>query len=232
MKKPVLWITAAMFLIMSVEPVLAVYTVKRLSQIKDPKEAKAYTARMKRFDRKITALLKNVSQLADKIAAYNQPVFEARLTKKEREFYEMGDETPSTSPIMWNRVWAKDKTITLGAALKDKKFWAEFFKTSDPELVFVGDIRVGASAKIVESYFGESLANIGTAKGNTITITGPLSEETDFFEPTVSITCVNGVVTEIFYDITAGGLEQACLSESAVKFANTRAKEMGFSGIR
>lgn len=230
MKKFMLWVMVAVCVMMSVEPVSAAYTSERLSRITNRKEAKTYENKWMKFEDKISSLAKDVGKLADKIAMYNKHVFETKLTKKERQYYEWDNTKPSLSGTIWNRVWKKGNTIVFGGAGKDKKFTAYFFKTSDPELIFAGGIRVGASVKVLENYFGDTLTNIGTVKGNITTISGPM-QESEFWEPAISIKCINGVVTEIFYD-GVGNDDNGCLSKQAVDFANKQARQMGFSGIR
>lgn len=230
MKKFILWVMVAVCVVVSVKPVVAAYTSEGLSRIKDRKEAKVYENKWQKFEDKISSLAKDVGKLANNIAMYNKHVFETKLTKKEQQYYELDNTKPSLSGIMWNRVWKKEETIVLGGADKNKKFMAYFLKTSNPELIFSGSIRVGASVKVLESYFGDTLANVGTVKGNIITISGPM-QESEFWESTVSIKCINGVITEIFYD-AVGNYDEGCLSKQTVDFANTQARQMGFSGIR
>ena len=199
-----------------------------------------------RFNNRMETLTKSVENLADSIAAYNKPVFEAQLTKQERRYYDWQEERTVILSILWNKVWAKDKTIVLGGAARDKKFGAFLLKTTDPELVFSGGIRVGASVKVLEQFLGDSLTSIKAGastikyspevvsiKGNRVTVTGPI-KETDVPFSTVRITCVNGVITEIFFDFTGPFKieEQGILSRKAMNFAETQAKKMGMSGMK
>lgn len=225
MKKIALWVMVAVCVVMGVEPIFAAYS--------NYSENKAEMAKIESFNKKMEALVEEVEGLASKIAAYNKPVFEVKLAKKERQHYDEGDDVPSLSPVQWNRVWAKGKTIVLGAAKKDKKFWAHFFKTSDPGIVFSNGIRVGASVNVLERYFRDTMKNIGYVKGKNIIICGPYYGESDVMAPTVSIVCQNGIITEIHYDIAAGyGGDGGAWSNKALDFANKQARQMGFSGIR
>ena len=53
---------------------------------------KKVPAKIESFNKKMELLVKDTSELADKIAAFNKPVFEAKLTRKEREYYaDIGD---------------------------------------------------------------------------------------------------------------------------------------------
>ena len=68
------------------------------------KQEQANVARLEAFMRKMETLTKSVQNLADSIAAYNKPIFEAQLTKQERRYSEMGEDRTKISPILWNRV--------------------------------------------------------------------------------------------------------------------------------
>ena len=122
-------------------------------------------AKAEAFNGKMELLVRDVGKLADQIAAYNKPAFEVRLTREERQYQEMGEDNYRTSRILYNRVWAKDKTLVLGEARGDKRFYATFLTTIDPEYSFVGGIRVGAGTKILENFFGDSIMNAGNVEG-------------------------------------------------------------------
>lgn len=161
----------------------------------------------------------------------NKPAFEAKLTKQE------GDAYPGMIPIVWNRVWAKDKTLVFGFAAKNKIFDAIYLATSDPNFVFSGGIRVGASTKVLENFFSDTIHNIGTVKGNTIIVNGPHWEGPDD-NSIVQITCKNGVITEIVFNwsystnFVAGSADGFIFSQKALDFANKQAQQMGLSGLR
>lgn len=136
MKKVTLWVLVALCLIMSAESVFAAYNAYS--------ENKAIQADAEAFFRKADVLMKDVRRLANKIAKNNKPAFEAKLTKRE-----IG------SDILWNRVYAKDKTLVFAFAGKNKAFEGVYLVTSDPNFVFSGGIRVGASTKVLERFFSE-----------------------------------------------------------------------------
>ena len=105
---------------------------------------------------------------------------------------------------------------------------------------FAGGIHVGATTGDLEKFLGASLNTVAKAlndmtngravitQGNTITITGPVQETDAPEDPLVTITCVNGIITEISMSWTNVDLE-GCISQKALNFANQRAKEMGMS---
>lgn len=191
---------------------------------------KALSQKIQSLQNKLKKLCDEFQEFANKIATYNKPVFEVQLTKKEREmFYE--ENAGEYSPTIWNSVWAKDKTIVLGCAPKNKKFVALFFKTSDPDLSFSNGIRVGASSEVLERYLGDTLINIGYVKGNKITLTGPVDIEGGYIGSFVTITCVDGVITEISLNGGGGASIEGDISKKALDFANKKAKEMNISSI-
>ena len=100
---------------------------------------------------------KSLLDLAKRIMANNKYAFETKMTQKDRELYEMGEEIPTISQIIWNRVWAKDKTIVVGEARKDKKFRVRLFMTRDPQITFVNGLRVGDDIHVLEQFFGSPL---------------------------------------------------------------------------
>ena len=192
----------------------------------------------KKFDawnEKMILLAQDIQKLGNSIATFNKPIFETQLTKKEREYYEWDER--SISNVLWNRVWAKDRTIVLGGAWKNKKFMAYFLRTSDPLYSFAKSIKIGSTIKDLERFWGMSLSDLKKAEwslnslevsNNKITISGPI-EETDMPEyPTVIITLVNDIVTEISIE---GFHLDGCLSKKAVNSFNQKAKEMGLSTI-
>ncbi len=188
-------------------------------------------------------LEQSVHKVADSIAAYNKPVFETQLTKKERTFVDWQTDEKSITGVIWNRVWAKDKTITLGSAGKNKKFSFLIFKTIDSMKSFAGGIHVGSTTRELEKFLGASLNDVAKAlnqmtdnrsvvvKGNKITIRGPVQETDAPEDPLIVITCINGVITEIALAWSDLDLE-GCISQEALNFANKQAKEMGMSELK
>ena len=204
--------------------------------------AQLFAASYASINNKLFILEQSVRNIADSIATYNKPAFEAQLTKKERTYddWEMGI---TVTGVIWNRVWAKDNTVVLGSAAKDKKFGALIFKTTDPKKMFSGGIHVGSTKGDLENFLGASLNTVAKAlnnmtsdrsvitKGNKITITGPVQETDAPEDPLVIITCENGIITEIFMSWTDVDLE-GCISQKAINFANQKAKEMGMSNLK
>lgn len=223
MKKAILLVMVAVYVMVSVEPVFAAYTNGAGYGEDYSAYSKAKRAKADAFFKKVEILRDDVAILAEKIAKYNKPVFEVALTKQERELG--GD-----FQIFWNRVWVKDKTICIGVAGRDKKFFADYLITSDPNLLFAGGIRVGASTKVVERIFADTMSNMGVVKGNTITVSGPPQEGPDGLEPIVRLTCVNGIITEITYGCIYGEIT-GNISKKTVEFANKHARQMGLADI-
>ncbi|MBR2208518.1 MAG: hypothetical protein IJ859_06880 [Synergistaceae bacterium] len=184
-----------------------------------------------RFNKKMEALTKNFSEFASKIVNFNKPIFEVRLTRKEREYTEWGeDDKPLLSKVEWNRVYAKDKTLVLAYSWREKKFGTLIFKTNDPNFDFRG-LRVGADVKVLEKFFGDSIRNIGHVKGNSVTIYGPYYGPSGELPETLSIICVDGIITEFIYDLGFGITRDGLISKKAVNFAEKTAKEMGLSSL-
>ena len=132
MKKVTLWVLVALCLMVSAE---SVFAAKRKS------EPEPYWANSERSGSKMEIIARDLEKLGNNIATYNKPVFEARLTRKEREYADEWDEgSVRLSPIVWNRVYAKDKTVVVGLARKNKQFFVASLKTRDPAFVFSGGI--------------------------------------------------------------------------------------------
>ncbi len=227
MKKVTLWLLVVSCLIVSIEPVFA----------------RAFEDLDYMFfgDRKdIFLIADSVEKLAKQIAQYNKPVFEVKLTKKERQYYDMdvmGDYVPYTSSIIWNKVCAKDKTVVLGIAGKDKKFYPLYFKTADPKFSFAGGIHVGSSVQDLERFLGYKVTKktvpkhtLYSKKGNIIFFAGPVELESDAEFPIAVIKCENGRITEIFYDGTGGRSNpDGIISKKALDFANKQTRQLGLS---
>lgn len=192
------------------------------------------------INNKLRTLEQNVRKMADEIATYNKPTFEVQLTKKERTYVDWQTEEKAITNVIWNRVWAKDNTIVLGSAAKDKKFGSLLFKTTDPKKTFSGGIHVGSTSKELEQFLGTSLTNMAKTlnamtsgqtvviKGNKVTITGPVQETDAPDDPMITITCINGIISEISMAWSGVDLE-GCISQKAMNFANKKAKEMNMS---
>ncbi len=195
------------------------------------------------INNKLTALERDVRKMADGIAAYNKPIFEVQLTKKERTYVDWETEEKALTGVIWNRVWAKDNTVVLGSADKNKKFGSLMFKTTDSKKTFSGGIHVGSTTGDLERFLGAPLNTVAKAlnemtngravitQGNKITITGPVQETDAPEDPLITISCVNGMITEISMSWTDADLE-GCISQKALNFANQRAKEMGMSRLK
>lgn len=206
MKKVTLWILTALVVAVCVQPVFAGYVGKyfEIERKNGHKAAEAYQKRADTLNKKMDILISDVQKLADKIAAFNKPAFEAQLTKKEREYWDMGfdEDEVLISPVLWSRVWVKDKTLVFGMAKKDKKFRATYFATTDPEFVFLGGIRVGASIKTLEKFFGVSVDVLKDEGIKGDLIIGPQFDGTDGKWATIFIVYNKGLITEITADFT------------------------------
>ncbi len=97
-------------------------------------------------------LSKEAFTLAAKIIASNKPAFEHKLTRQERTF-DSDFLGKGTSPVRYERVWAKEKTIVTAWAVSDKHFLANSITTADPNFSFCG-IHTGSTVKDLENYFG------------------------------------------------------------------------------
>lgn len=134
-------------------------------------------------------LIKSLERLGDQIVANNKHAFEVQLTRSEREVFD--DEISS---VMWNRVWAKDKTIVTGESGRNKKFYATSLVTADPKMVFAGGIHVGASTEVLEKFFNAPLREIAYRPG---VIYNPAESDYDA-ESFYIFYDGNGRITEIY----------------------------------
>ena len=204
MRKVFLLFLFALCVGMCVQTAFAFYDMDANMSQAEEKKAEA-------FQHKMESLQKEIQALAFKIAEFNKPAFESQLTKKERSYEELYENPDNlnrkyVSPIVWNRVWAKDKTVVWGEAAKDKKFKAVDFVTVDPELVFSKVIRVGATTKDLERFFNDSISNIGKVNGNKIVLTGPYWGASGFpVAPLLNIVIQDGKVTGIWCMCTGVG---------------------------
>ena len=99
--------------------------------------------------------INSLNKLGNQVVAHNKHAFETKYQAWE-------DEEPYT---MWSRVWAKDKTIVTALAGKDKKFISNSLTTADPNMVFAGGIKVGASTAVLEKFFKAPLRQIAYRPG-------------------------------------------------------------------
>ena len=107
---------------------------------------------------KLDELGNSLRDLAKKIVVDNKPAFEAKLTRKEREYDEYGDgESISLAEITVSRVWAKGETIVTGHGYpNDRRFYENSISTTDSSLIFAGGIHVGARVETLEKFLGVS----------------------------------------------------------------------------
>ena len=194
-------------------------------------EPEPYWANSERSGPKMEIIARDLERLGNNIAMYNKPVFEVKLTRKEREYADEWDEgRVRLSPIVWNRVYAKDKTVVVGLARKDKQFFVASLKTCDPAFIFSGGIHVGSSIKDLERFFGTSINRVGYPDGNNTTLIEPIRWETDdFSNPVACIKCSNGIVTEFIFDWL--DVQQHIVSDKTSKFANQQARKIGVSNF-
>lgn len=96
---------------------------------------------MEQFDKKCGAISKQLGDIANKTVAYNKPATQ----KKAEEF---------NSDDIFEVTWSKNGTVVEGYTnpKNGKSSWYGI-TTTDPNLVFAGGVRVGASTKVLEQYF-------------------------------------------------------------------------------
>ena len=131
------------------------------------------------------------------------------------------------SPVVWERVWAKHKTIVTGWATSNKKFHANWIETTDPEFMFMGGVHVGNSIKELESTLGISINRLNETKKTDRLYYIPLGYEYD--NDLISIYHQNGIITKIEVVIInewPGGFPVPD-SEKAGLFVQKKRKEMG-----
>lgn len=159
-------------------------------------------------------LTKSLSDLAQKIATHNKFIYETRLSNSERT----GDE-------LYNRVWAKDKTLVIGCEnMSDEGHnYAYYINTSDPEIFFAGNIRVGADTVVVEKFFGTSINYLSSKSGKKGEIT--LMPDGDWGD-CVRLQYRDGKITELewyFMDSSRPSLERVA------ELVGEKKNEMGLS---
>ena len=154
-------------------------------------------------------------KLGQQIIANNRYVFETKLTKKDRTWYGWGDGGPNVSNIIWNRVWAKNQTIVVGEAKRDKKFRLRVIATRDPNMVFANGLHVGSRIQVLEQFFGSLRAfqEIDGICGREVGNTGAAIE----------IYHENGKITELRWNNS-----YEPYAKEADTFVRKTAKTMGF----
>ncbi|MBQ7578194.1 MAG: hypothetical protein IJT21_08020 [Synergistaceae bacterium] len=186
------------------------------------------------FDQRMIVFMQDVLKLANNIAAFNKPIFETKLTRQERKWFDMGDDEGEYTPIIYNRIWAKDKTLVLGGARSDKKFHASSFITVDPEIKFTGGIHVGASTRVLEKFFGKSLASMTQNNNGVTSVELMVNDATEPPLCDVRIIFKNGVITMIKFDSSLDMRETGQIADkwmfakSTMSFARKQAQKMGF----
>ncbi len=123
-----------------------------------------------------------------------------------------------------------------GSAGKDKKFKVIRLITANPDFIFSGGIRVGASTEVLERFFADTMNNMGIIKGKTVIVNGPHWETTDF-NSVIQVSCVNGIITEIMFNRDYGFslVENSIyydISKGALDFANKQARQLGLSELK
>ena len=166
---------------------------------------------------KSTDLIKSLKKLADQIVAHNKPTFDTTLTKSDRDTGEMY----GLFPAMWDRVWAKDKTIVTAQAYHKKKdFYSTSLTTADSNMVFAGGIRVGASIAVLEKFFNAPLNQIAFRPGVVFCYSAS-DFETDSFHIFYD---KSGKITEIH----GKWGEWAPIADKTGKFIEKMRKQLGF----
>ncbi len=175
----------------------------------------------------LTRLEKFEFSLADtarKILNYNKPAFEVKLTKDDRKYTIEGTSRRRLARSLWNRVCAKDKTLVVGAGNNDPANTVPcYFVTEDPELIFVGGIRVGASVKVLEKFFGKSINNMNDYGDDTHILWGTADED---WSDGYRITHENGIITRIE---TNGWSRDEPITDRTKNFVKKKAAELGIS---
>lgn len=169
-------------------------------------------------------LMISLYDLARKIIANNKPAFEQTLTKSERtiEGWDSG--------VFYFRVWAKDTTIVVGSGDKKKKFYPDYIQMRDPEMIFVGGIRVGASVNVLEKFFGASLKQLTQ---DAIEVGGkPQNGEILFLpendvDPCVRILHKDGKITEI--ESFSNDMDRPAFTKKVEAFVRQRKIEMSLA---
>ena len=180
------------------------------------------------------AFAESLSDLAQKIITHNKLVFETKFTRQERSDALEGPDMPDPRSLherglaneILDRVWAKDKTLVMGAAERDKRFYAYYMETRDPDLVFLGGIRVGADIDVLEKAIGMPLRQ---QDEKSIIVIKPgeisLNLETTFGNY-IQVRHKNKKITEIEWIFSDSSRPS---SQKTVTFVNKKKAEMGLS---
>ena len=184
---------------------------------------------------------KSILKLASQIMLNNKPVFETQMSKKERS-YMYDDGTKGVSPKIYNRVWAKDYTIVVGCAGKNKKFELKYIATRDPNFVFAGGIRAGANVNVIEKFIGKTIAQASAIydeydglgaclnyENNGKYLNWGLGRDTVYMDFSLKN---KNTISQITYN-TYEGTEEFYLpiSEKTVSFLKDTVKKMGFDDV-
>ena len=151
------------------------------------------------------------------ILTYNKPAYETKLTQQERRISKR-----KLSDKLWDKVCGKDKTLVAGAVLTNKRFGPECVMTKDPELVFVGGIRVGASTSVLEKFFGVPLDQIDMSSAKDEIVWSSAGE--DWIE-SISFLHKNGKITQISWSF----VDEYPTSTKTRAFIKRKVKELGLS---
>ena len=173
-------------------------------------------------------LAKSLSDLAQRIAAHNKFIYETKFTKKERAVDEdnptglVDEYEKGFADQLYNRVWAKDKTLVIGCEDIDEpgNNYAYYINTSDPLIYFAGNIRAGADIGLIEKFFGASVKSLSDKDGEIT-----LLPESDWGE-CVRIQYKDNKITELewyFNDTTRPSVERTA------KVVRDKKSEMGLS---
>ena len=152
----------------------------------------------------------DLEEFGNTILAYNKPIFEVTLTRKERTCEDFQGTYLST--IMYNRICAKNKTIVISTAEKDKKFSTTLIITGDldfpPKNVKAQNnpllesimknydgIYVGANISVIERFAGISVQNISRIQKLKDGFIKP--EYIEYYLGRTYIAYKNGTITEL-----------------------------------
>ena len=124
---------------------------------------------------KLDVIFDSVMDVAEKVIIMEKPLFEVQLTNKERYFekdtmeflgIEPAQARASYSGVLYLGVWYDGKTIIKGWAKKDRKFHVYYIYTIDTELIFAGNIHVGARNSVLSDFFNINLYDMCVEYGS------------------------------------------------------------------
>lgn len=151
----------------------------------------------------------SLRSFAGNIVAHNKPVFEIQLQKNE---------LPKNTSNIFNKVCAKDQTITAGHAGRDRKYLPLCMVTADPAYTFVGGIRVGAPVRTVENFFMSRISDLSDSPGHVRFKTS----NSGFIE----LLYANNTITQIgYYDLKGVSCRRTG------NFVYGKMREMGFQAM-